>query len=238
MTAESKKPLVIAHRGARDVAPENTIKACQLAIESGANGLELDIRPCGTGEIVLYHDAFLNNHFKIPKRVGNVKLDFLKTLEFNNEHYKHSAKINTLKELFEEFKYKVPINLEAKVFLQNKKLFAKDIIKIVEDFKMTDQIWISSFNPHFLKVFKSLTNKIRTGLLFRHLFYMFKSMDIVLQSDAWHPHFSLVTKGMIKSAKKLNKELHLWTIKKKSDVENISLDNVHGIITDIYDQKF
>lgn len=233
-----KKPLIIAHRGARDIAPENTIIACNLAIESGADGLELDIRPCGTGEIVLYHDAYLNNHFGEQRRVGNVPLDHLKSLEFDQVKYKHNSKINTLQELFEEFKHKVPINLEAKVFLQNKKSFARDIIKMIEDFKMTDQIWISSFNPHFLKVFKSQTKKIKTGLLFRHLFYMFKAMDVVLKSDAWHPHLSLLTKGMIKSAKKLNKEIHLWTIKKKSDVDHMPLENVSGIITDIYGEKF
>jgi glycerophosphoryl diester phosphodiesterase len=238
MTGENKKPMVIAHRGARDIAPENTITACQLAIESGAQGLELDIRPCGSGELVLYHDAFLYNHFKDPRRVANVQLTSLKNLEFNSKIYQHTSGINTLKELFEEFKYKVPINLEAKVFLQNKKEFARKIIRLVEDFKMTDQIWISSFNPLFLKVFKSQTKKIKTGLLFRHLFYMFRAMDVVLNSDAWHPHFSLLTKGMVKSARKLNKEIHLWTIKKKSDVDHIPLENVHGIITDIYGQKF
>ena len=238
MTAETKKPLVIAHRGARDIAPENTIKACQLAIESGANGLELDIRPCGTGEIVLYHDAFLNNHFKKPKRVANVDIEYLKALEFNNNQYKHNARINTLKELFEEFKYKVPINLEAKVFLQNKKSFANLIIKMVDDFNMTDQIWISSFNPLFLKVFKSMTKKIKTGLLFRHIYYLYKSMDSILLSDAWHPHYSLLSEKMVQSAKKLNKEIYLWTIKKKSDVNDFALENVDGIITDIYGQKF
>ena len=208
MTVETKKPLVIAHRGARDIAPENTIKACQLAIESGADGLELDVRPCGTGEIVLYHDAFLHNHFKKSKRVANVDLDYLKALEFNNNQYIHSSRINTLKEIFEEFKHKVPINLEAKVFLQNKKTFATQIIKMVEDFNMTDQIWISSFNPIFLKVFKSFTKNIRTGLLFRHLFFAYKSIDMVLLSDAWHPHFSLLTDNMVKSAEKLNKEIY------------------------------
>jgi glycerophosphoryl diester phosphodiesterase len=238
MTVETNKPLVIAHRGARDIAPENTIKACQLAIKNGAEGLELDIRPYNTGELVLYHDAFLHNHFKKFKRVANVNLEYLKAIEFEAKNFKHTAGINTLKEFFEEFKHKVPINLEAKVFLQNKKAFAREIIKIVEDFKMTDQIWISSFNPLFLKVFKSHTSKIRTGLLFRHLFFLFKSMDIILKSDAWHPHFSLLTNGMITSAKKLNKEIYLWTIKKKSDVENLPLEHVDGIITDIYGQKF
>ena len=53
------KPLVIAHRGERVLAPENTIKACQLALDQGATGLEIDVRICGSGEIVLIHDPLL-----------------------------------------------------------------------------------------------------------------------------------------------------------------------------------
>jgi len=79
MAGEKKTPLVIAHRGARDLAPENTIKACQLAIDKGADALELDIRFCKNNKIVIYHDAFLYNHFGKLKRVANVNIEYLYT---------------------------------------------------------------------------------------------------------------------------------------------------------------
>lgn len=49
-------PAVIAHRGAADAAPENTLAAFARAIELGANGIELDVHRTDDGAIVVHHD--------------------------------------------------------------------------------------------------------------------------------------------------------------------------------------
>ena len=49
-------PLVIAHRGASADAPENTLAAFALARAQGADGIELDVMRCATGEVVVFHD--------------------------------------------------------------------------------------------------------------------------------------------------------------------------------------
>src|SRR5690606_886895 len=51
--------LVYAHRGANRRAPENTLRAFALAVEEGADGVELDVRTCASGEVVVAHDAHL-----------------------------------------------------------------------------------------------------------------------------------------------------------------------------------
>lgn len=50
-------PAVIAHRGAADDAPENTLAAFKLAWQQGADGIEGDFRLTRDGEIVCVHDA-------------------------------------------------------------------------------------------------------------------------------------------------------------------------------------
>ncbi len=52
-----KRPLVVAHRGASAVAPENTIAAFARAAELGADGVELDVHITHDGELVVHHDA-------------------------------------------------------------------------------------------------------------------------------------------------------------------------------------
>jgi glycerophosphoryl diester phosphodiesterase len=47
---------VIAHRGAKALAPENTLAAFRLARELGADGVELDVHPTADGELVVIHD--------------------------------------------------------------------------------------------------------------------------------------------------------------------------------------
>ena len=51
------RPLVLAHRGASAVAPENTIAAFSKARELGADGVELDVRRSADGVLIVHHDA-------------------------------------------------------------------------------------------------------------------------------------------------------------------------------------
>ena len=53
-------PVTVAHRGASLVAPENTLAALELAIESGAEFVETDLRLTSDGVPVLLHDAELD----------------------------------------------------------------------------------------------------------------------------------------------------------------------------------
>ena len=50
------RPLVLAHRGARRRAPENTLEAFAVARALGADGVELDVRRTRDGALVIHHD--------------------------------------------------------------------------------------------------------------------------------------------------------------------------------------
>jgi glycerophosphoryl diester phosphodiesterase len=53
-------PLIIAHRGARAFAPENTLVAFEKAARLGADMVELDVQLAADGEVVVVHDATLD----------------------------------------------------------------------------------------------------------------------------------------------------------------------------------
>lgn len=59
MTKNSPQVRIIAHRGARSLAPENTLSAAIKAFESGADGWELDVAMSADGILVLLHDDTL-----------------------------------------------------------------------------------------------------------------------------------------------------------------------------------
>ena len=54
-----RPPIGFAHRGARAIAPENTLDAFRLAVRLGATGLESDAWRTADGEIVLDHDGLV-----------------------------------------------------------------------------------------------------------------------------------------------------------------------------------
>jgi glycerophosphoryl diester phosphodiesterase len=68
------QPLVWAHRGARSLAPENTLAAGQKAVAVGADGWEVDVRLTKDGQCVLFHDLGLLRTTDFRRRFGSWKL--------------------------------------------------------------------------------------------------------------------------------------------------------------------
>lgn len=56
---EPNGPLVIGHRGAAGLAPENTLAAFSRALELGADGIEMDVHLTDDGATVVHHDPRL-----------------------------------------------------------------------------------------------------------------------------------------------------------------------------------
>lgn len=54
---ERRRPVTVAHRGARALAPENTLRAFELAAVHGCDMVELDVHLSRDGEVVVIHDA-------------------------------------------------------------------------------------------------------------------------------------------------------------------------------------
>ena len=52
--------LIHGHRGARGLAPENTLAGFTCALKVGVDALELDLRMSADGKIVIHHDRKLN----------------------------------------------------------------------------------------------------------------------------------------------------------------------------------
>lgn len=67
---------IIAHRGARSIAPENTLAAARIAWETGAHGWETDVSLTRDGHLVLFHDPGLSRCTNGPAWFGyNSSLD-------------------------------------------------------------------------------------------------------------------------------------------------------------------
>ena len=53
----------IAHRGYSLMNIDNSIEAIREAVHRGYDGVEIYIQLCGSGDIVLFHDVYVGNHF-------------------------------------------------------------------------------------------------------------------------------------------------------------------------------
>jgi glycerophosphoryl diester phosphodiesterase len=70
----SDRPLVIAHRGYSQAAPENTLPAFRFAKTAGADLIELDYHQSQDGRLVVIHDATLDRTTDATKKWGGSKI--------------------------------------------------------------------------------------------------------------------------------------------------------------------
>ncbi len=77
----SYHPRVIAHRGASGERPEHTLAAYQLAIEQGADAIELDLVPCRDGTLIARHDSELSITTDVADRSEFAERRRIQTIE-------------------------------------------------------------------------------------------------------------------------------------------------------------
>jgi glycerophosphoryl diester phosphodiesterase len=72
---------IIAYRGARAYAPENTLAAFRKALEIGVDGIELDVFVLQSGDLVVIHDIMLNRTTNGRGYVADFTLEEIKQLD-------------------------------------------------------------------------------------------------------------------------------------------------------------
>jgi glycerophosphoryl diester phosphodiesterase len=77
-------PLVIAHRGASGDVAEHTLPAYLAAIDTGADGLECDVRLTRDGHLVCVHDRTVNRTSNGTGIVSELDLSGLQALDFGS----------------------------------------------------------------------------------------------------------------------------------------------------------
>ncbi len=81
MWQDLASPAVIAHRGDKAHAPENTIAAFKLPEAVGADGIEFDVKLSADGRVIILHDQTVDRTTNGTGNVGKLTLAALKELE-------------------------------------------------------------------------------------------------------------------------------------------------------------
>lgn len=108
--------LVIAHRGNRVAAPENTLESLTQATELGADALEFDLRVTRDGVPVVMHDASLDRTTNGHGRVDSFTFAELRTLDAGARSASSGGRrylIPSLEELLDRFR-ETPLVIEVK----------------------------------------------------------------------------------------------------------------------------
>lgn len=107
---------IAAHRGGAAHRPENTLAAFAEAVRLGVHQIELDVRRCATGEIVVIHDARVDRTTDGEGEVAALPLAALRALDAGRHHGEafRGEQIPILDEVLESFPPTVWINVQIK----------------------------------------------------------------------------------------------------------------------------
>lgn len=109
-------PAIIAHRGASEEAPENTLDAFRLAWEQGADAIEMDLRTTRDGRIAVLHDADLRRVAGDARQINQMTAAELKQVSASRgKSWRWSdAKVPLLEEVLSEVPKGRSVFLEIK----------------------------------------------------------------------------------------------------------------------------
>ncbi len=157
--------LILAHRGASADAPENTLEAFRLAVEQGADGVELDAMVCGSGEVVVCHDERLKRLAGLDWEVRRTPLWKLRQVDVGTALGFAPARIPTLVEVVDALPPSFLINIELKNDRLNDRGLSHQVATLVRDACLESRILISSFNPWCLWRVAEVEPRLRRGFL-------------------------------------------------------------------------
>jgi len=233
----AKRPLIFGHRGASMHAPENTLSAFRLALEMGADGIELDITPSADGVPMVIHDPNL-------ERTTNGKGDVRQLSAAEIQRYdagvhfgsKYAGeRVPTLQEVFEAFGNRTRYNLDMKTFYDADRPIVRTVLALIEEFKLEPYVLIASFSLDTLRWFTEESRKIRLGVLIsQHTPHMMREdgRRWGVRYEALHPHHSLVDAQAMRRARQHRKKMVVWTVNDPIRKREMAQLGVDAIITD------
>ena len=204
---------ILGHRGASHDAPENTLPAFELALRQGADGVELDVQLCATGEVVVLHDETLERLTGRSGAVRDTPWSVLRTLEVRTAG--GSAPIPLLASVLDRLPRTAWINVELKAERWSDTGVAEAAAALLEAGGHAEHVVVSSFHPLCLLRLAMRFPGLRRGLLLDPDRPMAPQTGLflpLLARDAVHPpagHFDRID---VERWHRTGREVAAWTV--------------------------
>ena len=241
-------PHIIAHQGSSLDLPPNTLEAFQLALDQGADIIELDIWRSKDGTWVVIHDRNLSRITGVSKDITKLTFEEIQLLDagYNfsdssgNYLYRNKGyKIPSLEQVFKQFN-KEKINIEIKTV---SKLGLSDLVQLIKKYQMEKKVLVVSFSYNVIKKFRKISNnQIATAASksdIMRMIYFGKLPWYKIRFDAFQiPFYSKkVERYGLKNTEWIGKmrskgmEVHYWTVDNSEDIKKAFSIGAGGVIT-------
>jgi glycerophosphoryl diester phosphodiesterase/membrane-associated phospholipid phosphatase len=253
---------VIAHAGAQGHAPSNTLPAFELALEQGADTLEMDLQLTADGEVVAIHDGTVDRTTDGTGAVRDLTLAELEELDagwyFTDDAGGHpfrdrDVRIPTLSEVFETFD---DTHLIIELKTDGGPEIIQPVIDLVREHRREDSVTIASFDEDYLRPVRdqlpgvptNMPESETTGFYLRQLVGLhpwWTPPGELFQVPETHDanlfgieveNQRVVTPRFVRAAERLGVDVQVWTVNETEQMHRLLDAGVHGIMTDYPDR--
>ena len=225
---------ILGHRGASADFPENTMEAFSGAMAQRADGVELDVMRCATGELVVCHDEWLDRLAGLHWEVLTTPWWKLRKADVGSRLGFPPARLPLLHDVLDELGERAFINVEIKCETTEDHGLSVAVGQLLADRELGERVFVSSFNPLCLMRLATSHPSLKRGFLI--------DPDRAWAPQAWgwaplaartsvHPHFSQVTSERVNRWHAQGWEVAVWTVDDVDEARRLRAIGVDWLIT-------
>lgn len=222
-------PLIIGHRGASAIAPENTLVAFSRALQDGADGIEFDVRLSRDRVPVVIHDASLKRTGQSARMVGGLTAAELQQCDvcswfspLQPEDAQFAGTVPTLAQVFDLFKQNNALLYPEMKFDRGEVTeLAERVVAGIHNARIADRVVVLSFDLSAIALVKNIDPAISTGALFEPKLWhplstirRLKMVDVAVEhgADEIALHHTLVSSRIVEKANQAGLPVVVWTV--------------------------
>lgn len=230
------RPLILGHRGASLDAPENTAAAFRLALAQGADGFELDVQRCATGEVVVFHDADAQRVAASPLEIARATLAEIRALDVGaaRDRRFRGERVPLLAEVLEAFPGAF-VNVELKSSGRDLRL-ADAAARVLRATGAAGRVIVSSFDFRLLVAFRRAAPELPIGLLFEEgrAWRIPVALAIpLLGAAAVHPDRRLASDARVRRWAARGLGVNAWTVDAPEEALRLAAAGATALITNV-----
>ncbi|PAU94446.1 hypothetical protein CK503_06515 [Aliifodinibius salipaludis] len=218
---------IAAHRAGPAPAPENTLQALDLSMQTKVEWAEIDVQLSRDSVVVVAHDFDLMRIANNPAPISKTDYDHLqKLLQKAYSNGKSSQqKIHTLDDFLAASRENIGLMIELK---QSTEALARKVIDVIQERAMENDVIIMSLDIDTIRLIQKKAPQITVGYV-----SAFSVGDkSQLPVDLLAINHRAVTPSLINQTQQQNIEVYAWTVNRANIMATMIEYNVDGIITD------
>jgi len=224
-----KKIYITAHRWSSGLAPQNTLSAINLAIQDKSDFVEFDVQETKDGIVVLMHDENVKKTSGVNRNIWDMSYSEVESLDvwsFFSQEFKWE-KVPTLWEVLDAWRWKIKMLIEIKEYWHGKNII-ESVNNLIKEKCIPWDCLIHSTDYKVLEKMKKVNPSIKLWYILTAWVWNFFKLDV----DFFSVPSSMLGEDFLANVSENNKELWIWTLNDKENIDDMIALWVDNIITD------